>query len=522
MNYLPNAFGFIYVIDVSSAGGINKNIKEKFKQMLGIIQSVGGRTDNENRLADCSLFVCNKWDQIKENERPKVQSHVAKQLGEVWKNAHLNEQIVYISTENAKTAQKYGGVTTEYQELLQKLKLAILRAIKKRLYDHWQWLDEMLYHIHKSAYEYRTKVQLNDMDIRKRIMLIEKRTAEIEKKEKKARNDISEQLEQKTNYLATIMYGYISSMEFRTKFCVWKDVNFPPIGDTWAVTKSNVKKAVENKFEELLIQWESENQIYAEIHSYLTTEFLTRMNLIKDELDGIEKAMHGQQKHEYFDSIKPPQMSRQTKVVIGMTVPIWLPVGVASLVVGMPVIGAYALKKQVDKKSKRERYSQDPRSYLKKKCTDFLESLTEDTVLKYAGKQMEKTFNILWKYASYIPILIEENRKLVSNLRNETRTQGEIERLYEPIEKNSRKVQEQITPLGIRLYPAKVDVRDLEWQNDMEFCLREDEFSRVYSGKLKTNEREGKKDKNVAVKVFTHPFDFMNQRLLLQEEHKIR
>ena len=106
--------------------------------MLGIIQSVGSRTENENRLVDCSLFVCNKWDQIKENERPKVQSYVAKQLGEVWKNAHLNEQIVYISTENAKTAQKYGGVTTEYQELLQKLKHAILRAIKKRLYDHWQ------------------------------------------------------------------------------------------------------------------------------------------------------------------------------------------------------------------------------------------------------------------------------------------------------------------------------------------------------------------------------------------------
>ena len=134
----------------------------------------------------------------------------------------------------------------------------------------------MLYHIHKSAYEYRTKVQVNDMDIRKRIMLIEKRTAEIEKKEEKVRNDISEQLKQQTKYLASIMYGYISSMEFQMKLCLWKDVDFPPIGDTWAVTKGNVKKAVENKFEELLLQWESENQIYAEIHSYLMKEFLTR------------------------------------------------------------------------------------------------------------------------------------------------------------------------------------------------------------------------------------------------------
>ena len=246
------------------------------------------------------------------------------------------------------------------------------------------------------------------------------------------------------------------------------------------------------------------------------------MNLIKEELDAIEKTMHGKQMHAYFDSIKPPQMSKQAKVVIGMTVPIGLPVGVASLVVGMPATGAISLKKQVDKKSKLERYSQDPLSYLKKKCKDFLDSLTEETVLKYAEKQMEKTINTLWKYASYIPKLIEENRKLVSHLQNETRTKSEIERLYEPIEKNSRRVQEQMTLLGIKLYPAKVDVSDLEWQEDMECCLREDESFRVYSGKLKKNEREGKKDTNVAVKVFTQPFDFMNQRLFLQEEHKIR
>lgn len=29
MNYLPNAFAFIYVIDVSHAGGVNEDLKNK-------------------------------------------------------------------------------------------------------------------------------------------------------------------------------------------------------------------------------------------------------------------------------------------------------------------------------------------------------------------------------------------------------------------------------------------------------------------------------------------------------------
>jgi predicted GTPase len=105
--------------------------------MLGKIQSLDGRTQSGNRLTECSLFVCNKWDQIDENERDEVKKHVAKQLRQCWESANLNKQIVYISTKNAKTARKYGGVTAEYNELIQKLKHAILRAIKKRLYDHW-------------------------------------------------------------------------------------------------------------------------------------------------------------------------------------------------------------------------------------------------------------------------------------------------------------------------------------------------------------------------------------------------
>ncbi|XP_028400789.1 uncharacterized protein LOC114523925 [Dendronephthya gigantea] len=91
MNYLPNAFAFIYVLDVSRAGGIQKDIKEKLRNILKKVKSSDGGVETLHHLAECSLFICNKWDQVKEEKE-------------------------------AIEVQEYGGVTEEFNDLLQKIK----------------------------------------------------------------------------------------------------------------------------------------------------------------------------------------------------------------------------------------------------------------------------------------------------------------------------------------------------------------------------------------------------------------
>ena len=219
-------------------------------------------------------------------------------------------------------------------------------------------------------------------------------------------------------------------------------------------------------------------------------------------------------------------MSKQAKVVIGVTSPIWLPVGIAGLVIGMPVYGAITLKRKVSEKMNLDKYSEDPRSFLEKQSKVFLASLTQDKVLQYAEKQMEKSKNILSKYASFIPMLIEANQKMVSHLKSETRKQDEILQLYEPIESKARDIQEKMASLGIELQLAAVDSSDLEWKNDNTSCLGEGEFSCVYKGKLRNDGRKitllPDVQLHVAVKLFKQPFDFVNQRLYLHTERTIR
>ena len=106
--------------------------------ILQKVQSSDSGVETLHHLAECSLFVCNKWDLVKEAERPKVKKYVTEKLRECWENANLNHQIVYMSVANAIKAQEYGGVTEEFNYLLKQIKTMVLKAINIRLYNHWQ------------------------------------------------------------------------------------------------------------------------------------------------------------------------------------------------------------------------------------------------------------------------------------------------------------------------------------------------------------------------------------------------
>ena len=102
------------------------------------VQSLEGGTENYKSLAECSLFVANKWDQVKVQEQDKTKKYVANRLSECWEGANLPNQILYMSILKAIEAQQYGGVTKEFNDLLESVKEMIVRTINTKLYNHWK------------------------------------------------------------------------------------------------------------------------------------------------------------------------------------------------------------------------------------------------------------------------------------------------------------------------------------------------------------------------------------------------
>ena len=68
--------------------------------------------------AACTLFVCNKWDLVENNEREEVKRDTVGKLTRILGNLDPKSQIVYLSCKSAQLAQTYGVVTEDFSNLI--------------------------------------------------------------------------------------------------------------------------------------------------------------------------------------------------------------------------------------------------------------------------------------------------------------------------------------------------------------------------------------------------------------------
>ena len=102
------------------------------------VHSLDGGIEDYNNLAECSLFICNKWDLVPEREKKAVKQYIVKQLGKCWQNKNVENQILCMSIRNAIKVQEYGGVIKEFKDFLESMQEMILRAMNVKLFSHWK------------------------------------------------------------------------------------------------------------------------------------------------------------------------------------------------------------------------------------------------------------------------------------------------------------------------------------------------------------------------------------------------
>ena len=86
----------------------------------------------------CALFVCNKWDQVPEEEVNEVKNHVVRNLQRCWPGLDPESQIIYMSTMKATKGQTLGIITEEFSSLMNGMRAVVLKSIEARLEIHWR------------------------------------------------------------------------------------------------------------------------------------------------------------------------------------------------------------------------------------------------------------------------------------------------------------------------------------------------------------------------------------------------
>ena len=353
------------------------------------------------------------------------------------------------------------------------------------------------------------------------MMLITERLVMIQKEQSSVNKKLQEYLENKTDNAVSALSKYLKSSDVVEQFTSWTMDDVPGTEESWEVTKSYMQKALMKRLQDVIVAWEEEYHVFAEARTSLIQYFQQRFNFVEGQLRNLESSVLA----EDTDSPASGPLGTESftvaeRVIIGVTSPIWVPVGLVVLIVGVPVIGALAVKEKLQDWSKTREYEKDKCGFMAKASKEYLaEAAEEQNLRSYVVEQLKESQVCLKQVIARIPELIEADKMLCQQLIDEHRSKKEIQDFYRPLYQRSLKLRERLAMFGIKdVRTMDFSCKDLEWKDDRSSLLGAGAFASVYRGKLKLREGE----QPVALKVWKEELNDSNASAFLAETDTLR
>ncbi|XP_015759848.1 PREDICTED: uncharacterized protein LOC107339111 isoform X2 [Acropora digitifera] len=514
--YLPRAFAFIYTINSSNAGGVQKDRLEK------LLENVRNTfLEGKWQLpAKCALFVCNKWDQVPEKEDKEVKSHIVKKLKQSWPDLDPSTQITYMSTSNATTGQNLGIVTEEFSSLMAGIKSMVLQGIDCRMEMHWRWLDFLLSRITFQAKAFVSNASKDRQDVLNKMAKILQRLVAIETQQGKVIGELTEYLSRRVDCALTQLSKYLSTEDVRKRFTSWTLDDAPKEEMSWEATENQIIKALLKRLREIIEQWEEDNKVFANARESLLEHFQQRYNFVEEQLRNLQSVViadnFGSPAANYTES----GFTVAEKVVIGVTSPIWIPLSLVALVIGAPIVGIMALREKFQDNRKLKIYKQDRCAFMTKESAEYLDSINDELVLRvFVNEQLREAKLCLERIKARIPELIQADKMLCQQLNDERRGKKQLLDLYLPILSKASELRGNLAVFGFKeVFGEDISLKTLNWQEDESHCLGSGAFGVVYKGTMTKHGRQ----KPVALKVYSEALHTMNACEVLAEVELLR
>ena len=275
------------------------------------------------------------------------------------------------------------------------------------------------------------------------------------------------------------LFKFLNSPELQQYFTSWSLDNVPDVGGDWSVTEENIKKALVKRLQEKIEEWEKQTNVFSESRTLLTQDLFRFFERVERQNQNVQSPPKADSVASSSASSSSPQTSRNLSltetVIIGVTSPIWVPVGFVAFLFSAPVIGTIAAKERFGNRSKTKEYKKD-------KCK-FMAETSQEYLTKMADEQQ-------------VMSLVEEELKTEKLLIQQKRLQQDLRDLYIKISD----LRGKMADFGIKeVGTMDISCEDLEWKDDRGSPLGSGSFASVYRGTSKLHEEE--KPVDVTLKV---------------------
>lgn len=221
------------------------------------------------------------------------------------------------------------------------------------------------------------------------------------------------------------------------------------------------------------------------------------------------------------DCLPSEKFSVASKVVIGVTSPIWVPIGVVAFVLSVPVVGVVAMKEKLGNWNIIRKYENDKCNFMAKASLEYLlEAAKKQNLRSLVVEQLKEARVCLEQVVNRIPELIKADRILCQKLTNDSSSQKELD-IYRPIHERSLQLRRKMAVFGIQeVSIMDISCDDLELRADKISPLGRDAFTTVHRGTLKMRRKD--ESVEVIVKVWNSELENFDASDFLSERETLR
>ena len=282
--------------------------------------------------------------------------------------------------------------------------------------------------------------------------------------------------------------NHLQTCEVMEQFTSWTLDDIPRTGESWKETEQLIQDQFMKRLQDTIDAWEEKNQILSNTYNSLVQWSHQQLDESKSLLpyqylenfvnaDGATSRSNTCVSSNRFDTAK--------KVMIGLTIPIWAPVGLTILFGSIPVLGVTTIKEKVRNVKRSSKYSKDKHSFIARASHKFLRKVPQEQQFPLLVKERLKDVPVSFKEgSSRLRELIAADKILCQQLRDETRSGEEIKKHYGRLGEMSMRVKEKMALFSIKeLQSMEISRKDLEWdRDDPTSLLGNGESASVYRG----------------------------------------
>ena len=379
------------------------------------------------------------------------------------------------------------------------------------------WLDYLL-----SNMVYQTKVFIRNSykdrsKVIERVALITEHIKKIEEEQSSVEKELQEYLENKIDQAVSTLSEYLTSSDVVAQFTSWKLDDVPaetttgrtPLND-WEDTESCIQKALIRRLQDVIKAWEEEHHVFADVRISLIQHFQQRFNFVEGQLRNLEGSILGEDAPSpASDPLASKDFSVFAKFLIGLEKAFLFPSMLFWFII-----------EQVEGKIRIREYTKDKCGFMAKASKEYITKAAEEQNLRsHVVGQLKECQVYLKQVVARIPELIKAGKMLCQQLRDENRTQKEIQDLYKPLYERGSQLRARMALFGIKeVRTMDISCRNLEWNCDEGSLLGTGSFAFVYQGTLKRK----KEEKPVALKVWKDELNDSNASVFLAEIENLR